>query len=255
MTNYSFLKIKKDFNLAELIGKNVTFVNPFSYLELANPNNGVKLKEFTIFADGIGVVYPYNIFLKAEIGRFSFDNTSIAPSVFEFAQKNGLGISLVGGKPGIASKSAELFINKYPSLKIENSFSGYFNSDNPKIKVLEKLAKSDIVIVGMGVPLQEKFLLELRQMNWTGTGFTCGGFLEQTTEKGMIYYPTWADKSNLRWFYRLLDEPNRLSRRYLIIYPRFFLLFIYQFVRSRLFGMKFGNNEKSETNNEKNTTP
>ena len=67
-------------------------------------------------------------------------------------------------------------------------------------------------------------LLALVEAGWRGCGFTCGGYLDQLGG-GMRYYPAWVDRANLRFAYRLLREPRRLWRHYLIDYQGFTLLF------------------------------
>ena len=83
----------------------------------------------------------------------------------------------------------------------------------------------------MGTPLQEKFLIDLKKNGWSGIGFTCGGFLHQTSNN-IIYYPNWIDKFSLRAFYRMYDEP-KLIKRYFLIYPLAILLFLYDLFKFR----------------------
>jgi N-acetylglucosaminyldiphosphoundecaprenol N-acetyl-beta-D-mannosaminyltransferase len=89
----------------------------------------------------------------------------------------------------------------------------------------------DFLVIGMGTPLQESFLSNIKSLGWGGVGFTCGGFIHQTAS-GLNYYPKWINKLNLRWLYRIWDEP-RLLTRYLIQYPRFVVLFIYDLISAR----------------------
>ena len=89
----------------------------------------------------------------------------------------------------------------------------------------------DIVICGMGTPLQEHFLADLQKLGWGGIGYTCGGFLHQTA-RDIQYYPEWIDKYNIRWIYRIYDEP-KLFKRYFWEYPKFFVYFIYDFYQYR----------------------
>jgi exopolysaccharide biosynthesis WecB/TagA/CpsF family protein len=231
MRSFNLLPIEKSFEIKKLIGSNVTFVNPFSYLEIAKPGESHNIHTFKIFADGIGVVILYNLFLREKIKRYAFDNTSVAPLVLDFAQEHKLRVFLVGGKPGIAKIAGDLLLKMHPDLNLVGIKSGYFNATNPKLEILKEAQNADIVIVGMGAPLQEKFLTELRETGWKGTGFTCGGFLDQTATKGIVYFPKWIDVLHLRWLYRLLDEPSRLGKRYLLIYPKFLLLFFVEIIR------------------------
>jgi N-acetylglucosaminyldiphosphoundecaprenol N-acetyl-beta-D-mannosaminyltransferase len=231
MQSFNLLTVEKNFEIEELIGSNVTFVNPFSYLEISKPSEEPTIHAFKIFADGIGVVILYNLFLRRKIKRFAFDNTSVAPLVLNFAQENQLKVFLVGGKPGTAKIAGDLLLKKHPHLNLVGIKSGYFDASNPKAEVLREAQNADIVIVGMGAPLQEKFLSELREIGWKGTGFTCGGFLDQTATKGIVYFPKWIDALHLRSLYRLLDEPSRLGKRYLLTYPKFIVLFFIEIIR------------------------
>ena len=79
----------------------------------------------------------------------------------------------------------------------------------------------------MGAPRQERFLLNLRESGWRGAGFTCGGFFDQVSGNG-DYYPAWIDRLNLRFLYRLVREPRRLWRRYLVDYQVFLRLYMKQ---------------------------
>jgi N-acetylglucosaminyldiphosphoundecaprenol N-acetyl-beta-D-mannosaminyltransferase len=81
----------------------------------------------------------------------------------------------------------------------------------------------------MGSPNQENFLIELANEGWNGSGYTCGGFFHQTSKKGIQYYPTWCDKYNLRWMYRMYDEP-KLIKRYVWHYPIFIFIFIFDMI-------------------------
>ena len=79
-------------------------------------------------------------------------------------------------------------------------------------------ARPDIIICGMGAPRQEELLLKLKEVRaWKGLGFTCGGYLDQL-QQGLHYYPAAVDKLDLRWLYRLVKEPRRLLRRYILEY-------------------------------------
>ena len=228
------LTLQRVFELEKLEGSIVTFVNPFSYYELIKKVDKLDLGEFAIFADGIGVVILYNVFLNKKIKRYAFDNTSIAPAVLSYSEEKKLKVFLVGGKAGTAFEVSKTFLRNYPNLCISGFSSGYFNTNEQRTQTLQNAKLADIVIVGMGTPYQESFLIDLRKLGWSGTGFTCGGFFDQTVQKGMIYFPVWIDKANLRWLYRLYKEPIRLFKRYLFIYPKFVIFFLTQIFRNSL---------------------
>ena len=77
----------------------------------------------------------------------------------------------------------------------------------------------------MGAGKQEKFLLKLVNLGWGGLGFTSGGFFHQSAKR-YNYYHAWIDQLNLRWLYRILNEP-KLLWRYSVDYLRFVFVFFY----------------------------
>lgn len=245
-----FNEIYKNFPQKILLpNKLITFLNPFSTYVLNEKNLLPEIcnKFDYIFVDGILLVKLLEIKYKKKIERVSFDMTSLAPIVFEFAVKNKKSLFFIGTKEGIIEKSIKNIKSKYPDLNVVGYRHGYFINKKEYYSVVNKVKEinPDIVIAGMGTPLQELFLLDLRASGWNGTGFTCGGFLEQTANN-INYYPYIFDKLNLRWLYRLYKEPKRLSKRYFYIYPKFLFIFLRNKIsicEEKIFKLFEGNNE------------
>lgn len=203
----------------------ITFVNPHAcFLDSKNPGYTDMLELFDIVAcDGIGMVKVARTSGCVNLHRESFDFTSLAGDVLQAAVSYGWSVGLVGGKPGVTKDAARMLTDKYPGLEVVGNFSGYGAEPEVARKFFTD-NKVQLVICGMGAPLQEKFLTELVLNGWSGMGFTCGGFLDQTINwKGS--YPGWIDRNDLRFLYRLIKEPRRLWRRYLIEYQ----VFLYRF--------------------------
>lgn len=201
----------------------VTFVNPGA-VPLARRSAAFRqsLHAFDyILPDGFGMCLAIQLLHGLPADRVSFDTTSLAPAVFGWACARGLRVVLVGGAPGVADAARTRIGESFPAIRIAGSFDGFGNLEI-KARAVRQL-EPDIVICGMGSGRQESLLLELKAQGWRGWGFTCGGYLDQLSQ-GMVYYPAWVDASNLRWAYRLVREPGRLWRRYLIDYTRFGLL-------------------------------
>jgi N-acetylglucosaminyldiphosphoundecaprenol N-acetyl-beta-D-mannosaminyltransferase len=199
----------------------MTFANPATAI-LATRNAEFRhaLVQFDMVApDGIGMVMAIQMLHRRPASRISFDDTSLAPSVFKIAADQDIGVVLTGGLPGVAEIARQRLLRANPGLRIDAVFDGYQNVD-AVVAAITGLARG-IVIAGMGAPAQEQFLLKLAANGWSGLGFTCGGYLDQLSLKGTSYYPAWVDRYNVRWAYRLFMEPKRLWRRYLIDYPQF----------------------------------
>lgn len=205
-----------------------TFVNPYSMLLLKNREDIVEEIDYW-YVDGISLVKKLNKYYKLKNNRFSFDDTSLAPIVFDYARTNNLNIAIIGTKEEYIHKAILAIEDKY-NLKIGYYRNGYFtaNEKNDCIEFLTK-KKFDVVISGMGTPYQEFFLIDLKKAGWNGYGYTCGGYLHQIAQK-INYYPIFFDKLNIRWIYRIIDEP-KLFIRYFVYYPIFFLKF-YKFKKN-----------------------
>jgi len=197
-----------------------TFVNPASISAAKrNPRYPHWVDQFdAVLPDGIGMCWAIRLLHRLPAARVSFDSTSLAPEVFQWACRNGLTVALVGGRPGVSQRAADNLREAFPGLRIAAVFDGY-GDPATKVGELRRLAPS-IVICGMGVGAQERFLLDLAAAGWSGAGFTCGGYLDQLAG-GLRYYPAWIDAANLRWAYRLARGPRRLARRYLVDYAYF----------------------------------
>ncbi|HHF8181887.1 WecB/TagA/CpsF family glycosyltransferase [Klebsiella variicola] len=211
----------------------VTFLNLYSYYlyrENVEDYRGYDL----IFCDGILFQKMVSLIgLKPK--RVSFDMTSLAPLVFKDAIANNKKIAIVGSDANSITLMNDLLKEEYPELRVVYSRHGYFADQNEFARCLDKLLEIDphIVIAGLGTPLQDQFLSQLKSKGWFGVGYTCGGFIHQTAKKGISYYPVFVDKLNLRWLYRIYDEP-KLMRRYFLYYPYSAMLFIKDIISYKL---------------------
>jgi len=221
--------IRSELRLDESFGqesKLISFLNPYSYLCLRRcPELYRCVDEF--YCDGIMLAKLMRL-TGRKFQRVSFDMTSLAPSIFEEASRLGKSVYFIGGEPGVVDQAVRVFRSQHDGLRVSGYRHGFFDDGKERKGVIKDLVmlNPDVVVVGMGVPLQENFIVDLRREGWCGVAFTCGGFLHQTASKGARYYPDWIDRLNLRWLYRMIDEP-KLMRRYFADYPKFLLFFLY----------------------------
>ncbi len=205
-----------------------TFINPYSYMLLRK--SSVISKFDRIFVDGILLVKLFNVF-GISTKRKSFDMTSLAPQVFDFCIKNKLKIYFIGSTHDSINSFIEEIKKSYSELNIIGYRNGYFLDGSERNLVVNTVRElnPDFVIAGMGTPYQEEFLIQLKTSGWKGSGYTCGGFIHQTA-KGIKYYPKFYNKYNLRWLYRMIDEP-KLIKRYFFQYPKSIFLFLFDMIR------------------------
>lgn len=212
-----------------------TFLNPYSYYVARNHPEVFEAFD-SIHIDGGLLVKVLRVFPKVRsLKRVSFDMTSLAGPVFERCSSENLRMFLIGAKESEITDAVSVFRQAYPDLDICGYRNGFFESSSCRETAIDNIRNlnPDVVIVGMGTPLQEQFLLDLRHSGWEGTGYTCGGFFHQTGSGSLEYYPRWINRLHLRWLYRMYDEP-KLVRRYFTYYPLFFILFALDFLKSKV---------------------
>ncbi|MGC9328699.1 MAG: exopolysaccharide biosynthesis polyprenyl glycosylphosphotransferase, partial [Candidatus Hinthialibacter sp.] len=140
----------------------------------------------------------------------------LLPQFCRRAEEKGHRIFLLGGEDGIAEKTKDDLLSKYPQLQIVGCHSGFFSERESDV-VIEKIreAKPDILIVGMGAPKQELWIRRhLKELD-VPVAWGVGGLLDYSA-KGLRRAPSWMRKSGLEWFWRLCLEPRRLWRRYIL---------------------------------------
>jgi len=195
----------------------ITFINPSAWaLARKFPHFVDQLRSMSlVLPDGEGVALACRMLTKLDCPRLSFDTSSLAGPFFAAAAAEQASVMLVGSQPGVDEDVHRKLASAYPNLRILETLHG-FADFAPKIARVMAVAP-DVVVVGMGSPRQEEFLIALRDAGYQGLAITCGGFFDQYLESDQ-YYPQWVDRLNLRFAWRLYKEPQRLWRRYLIDY-------------------------------------
>ena len=139
---------------------------------------------------------------------------------------------LLGGRPEVAEKVGMILKRQFPDLIIAGAQHGYFDKspgseENEMVLKAINAACPDILLVGFGMPLQERWLME----NWNhleAKVFLPVGALFDYLAGEFPRAPHWMTDHGLEWVGRLIVEPRRLWRRYLIGNPRFLWLVLKQ---------------------------
>jgi len=131
------------------------------------------------------------------------------------AAAEGWRVFYLGGKPGVAARAAEKLRRQYPGLVLETRH-GYFTPEENDA-VLEEIARFQphVLMVGMGMPRQEHWVLDNLERISANAILTAGACFDYVA--GVIPTPPrWMGRMGLEWLYRLWSEPRRLARRYLL---------------------------------------
>ena len=228
----------EDFLLNEILerkGQIYTFLNPVSYL-FALENKELFGRFDGIFADGSILVLAIRLLYGKRVTRRSFDMTSIVPKLLDYAVENDKTIYIVASKQVATERAVEIIRKCYPAVRIIGYRNGYFSSEEEMRIEAEHIVElnPDFLIVGMGVLMQEDFLYRVKRNGYLGIGFTCGGFIHQTSKNEINYYPRWVDKMNMRFIYRICKEKHTRKRYLLAAF-----LFPLRFIEERVFGQRY----------------
>ncbi|MBK6578649.1 MAG: WecB/TagA/CpsF family glycosyltransferase [Sandaracinaceae bacterium] len=148
--------------------------------------------------------------------------------VIERAARRGFRVYLLGGGDGVAKRAAERLTESYPDLVIAGYESPRIDVDEPAEKRAElvarvKATRPDIVFVCLGAPKQELWIHDvtaaLAPAVLLGVGAAID-FVAGTVQRA----PAWVSATGVEWLYRLVREPRRLWRRYLLRDPKFFAI-------------------------------
>jgi N-acetylglucosaminyldiphosphoundecaprenol N-acetyl-beta-D-mannosaminyltransferase len=162
-----------------------------------------------VFCDGYGVKWAAHILTGKILQRFTppdwFDHLACE------CADNGISMFLLGTRQEVIEKFAVILNEKYPRLKIVGIQNGYFNKDQMSLdnqQVLNKInnARPDILIVGFGMPTQEKWILENWDYLQTTVVIPVGAMFDYLA--GEVYRaPLWMTDNGLEWLGRLFIEP------------------------------------------------
>lgn len=205
----------------------VAFVNP-DCLNIAYRDRAyheVLGKAARVLPDGIGIHLACRL-LGTSL-RANVNGTDLFPKLCEKAVAAGVPLYLLGARPGVAQAAADAMCARFPGLAIAGVRDGYFPPEEEPA-VLEAINRSGagVLLVAMGAPRQELWLEARRERLVPPVRMGVGGLFDFYSGR-IPRAPVWMREIGLEWTWRLLQEPGRMWRRYLIGNP----LFLYRVSR------------------------
>lgn len=154
--------------------------------------------------------------------------TDFVWDVFDLAIKKDYKVFLFGGKEDVLFKATENIKKRLPELNIVDSYSPPFGFEKNEEMLEEanrriKASDADILIVFLGCPKQEKFIYQNKDKYQVPISITMGSCVDFMAGK-VKRAPLWMQNIGLEWFYRFLQEPKRMFRRYFVDDIRIFEL-------------------------------
>jgi N-acetylglucosaminyldiphosphoundecaprenol N-acetyl-beta-D-mannosaminyltransferase len=142
----------------------------------------------------------------------------------EMSVSRGYTHFLYGGEEGVANQLKKALEGRFPGLKIVGTYTPPFRplkqEEEAGVRALFSELKPDICWVGLSTPKQERFMAEYLPKLDTKIMVGVGAAFDMHT--GRIQdAPNWVKNAGLQWLHRLLQDPARLWRRYLVNNPKF----------------------------------
>ncbi len=154
------------------------------------------------------------------------------------AARYGFRVFFLGGLPGAARMAAFNLRRRYPGLNICGTYcppEGFENDREEELRIVREIERSapDLLCVAFGAPKQEIWMQENRNALRVGAILPVGGAFD--VQAGLRRRaPRWMQRIALEWFFRLMMEPRRLGRRYLVGNTQFILLVLRQWALQTL---------------------
>jgi N-acetylglucosaminyldiphosphoundecaprenol N-acetyl-beta-D-mannosaminyltransferase len=185
---------------------------------------------FLVVPDGVSLLWSAKFLNTPLNGRVN--GTDLFEQLCAVAAEKGLKVFLLGGRAGAADAAKEILAARHPSLKIVGTHCPPYGFEfqptelaliNAKIQA----ANPDLLFVGLGAPKQEKWIAANYQELSVPISVGIGVSFELVANM-VSRAPIWMQKAGLEWLFRLIVEPGRLWKRYVIGNPLFILLVLKQ---------------------------
>lgn len=192
-----------------------------------------------VFCDGFGVKLGSSILGAGRLHRYTPPDW--LPALLAMCSQKGYSVYILGAQPGVAQKAAERLLANHPGLQIVGTNHGYFDktkdcAENQVVVQNINAAHPNILLIGFGMPLQEHWLLENWESISANVALPVGAAIDYLAG-AMPRAPRWMTDHGLEWLGRLVIEPRRLWKRYLIGNPVFF----WRIMLQKLGWLKFPN--------------
>ncbi|MBN1902759.1 WecB/TagA/CpsF family glycosyltransferase [Candidatus Sumerlaeota bacterium] len=216
--------VTRDEFIAQVIawGKSKTKTRLITYLNAHCVNIYFRDKEYAdiiqsadlVYADGQSVVWASRLLGEGLPERISAGDFMTGFCVS--CVRNGVSLYFLGSSEAVAERAASAFREQYPGLEIAGTHQGFFTGEQiPEILDEIKKVSPDILLLGMGAPLQEKFARKYAG-EIEAPVIWCVGALFEYFAKVTPHAPLFMRRAGLEWLFRLITNPRRFWKRYFI---------------------------------------
>ncbi len=171
-----------------------------------------------VLVDGKPLMWISKLYGKPLKAKIS--GSDLVPLLCEIAAQKGYRIFIIGGKDGIAEQAKKRLENKFPTIQIVGTYAPPFGFEKDtdelhKINCIISEVQPDLLIACFGCPKQEKWIYE-NFKKYNATVSICAGATVDFLAGNIKRAPHWMSEHGLEWFYRFIQEPKRMFKRYFI---------------------------------------
>ena len=208
--------ISHNINMQHVVINAAKIVYSQKNIELRNAINNSDL----INIDGLPVVWALR-FLGHKIPE-RVAGIDLFQNLVQLCAKKNYKPYFLGAKQSVLYEMITHFKANYPQLNIAGYHHGYFN-ENEEQEIADdiKNSKADMLFIGIASPKKELFLDKYTKFMNVPFSMGVGGSFDVLSGKTKRA-PLWMQKIGMEWFYRVLQEPKRMWKRYLITNILFF---------------------------------
>ncbi|WP_318013892.1 WecB/TagA/CpsF family glycosyltransferase [Paucibacter sp. DJ2R-2] len=182
-----------------------------------------------INADGMPVVWASRLLGKPLKERVA--GVDLFEALMARAAEKGWRVYLLGAKEDIVSRVLQLYQARFPKLVFAGYRNGYWTAGEENAVVDQiAAARADLLFVAISSPKKEQFLGAYQARMKIPFAMGVGGTFDVVAGK-VKRAPVWMQKTGFEWFYRFLQEPRRMFRRYFIDDMAFFGLLLKEWRR------------------------
>ena len=182
--------------------------------------------------DGMPVVWASRLLGKPLKARVA--GIDLFEALMRRAGEAGWRVFLLGARNDVVLAVAETYRRRYPGLVVAGWRDGYWQGENEEAAVAEQVraSRADLLFVAISSPKKEEFLGRWQERMRIPFAMGVGGTFDVAIGR-VRRAPAWMQRAGLEWFYRFLQEPRRMFRRYFIDDMAFIWLFIKEAARAR----------------------
>ena len=183
-------------------------------------------------ADGMSVVWASRLLGDTLPTRVA--GIDLMSRLLELAEQEGYRVYILGARAEVLERAVANIRRRHPTLVVAGYRDGYFaDADAAHVATEIRSSQPDILFVAMSSPRKEYFVDEHREALGTPLLVGVGGSVDVWAGVARRA-PAWMQAAGLEWLYRLIQEPRRLWRRYLVSNVAFLRLLGPEIVRRRL---------------------